>query len=165
MTQCKTNSLVTGEAFHLQTRKLELSASSHEHGWPGRPVFRDFHVFISYDRACPVFPTGTSISGQENLAIRTIQPGYRDEAEWTFRNKIASSCFVCCISHTVNIPLNCSDKARVAKAMIGEKVIILSSFVSRISHQNSFPGSSAFPHLRNRAEGDFSFELKAKRSL
>lgn len=116
-------------------------------------------------RACPVLPTGTSVSGQENLAIRTIQPGYRDESGMNFSQQDGSSCFVCCISHTINIPLNCSDKARVAKAMIGEKVIILSSFVSRISHQNSFPGSSAFPHLRNRAEGDFSFELKAKRSL
>lgn len=167
MTQCKTNSLVTGEAFHLQTRKLELSASSHEHGWPGRPVFRDFHVFISYDRACPVFPTGTSISGQENLAIRTIQPGYRDEAEWTFRNKIASSCFVCCISHTVNIPLNCSDKARVAKAMIGEKVIILSfvmfplflEFRTRTRSQDLRPflisetGLKGISHLNSKRKG------------
>ena len=45
---------------------------------------------------------------------------------------------------------NCSDTAvRVAEAMIGAKVVC---FVSRIWHQDSSPGSLAFPCLGNRAE-------------
>ena len=45
---------------------------------------------------------------------------------------------------------NCSDTSlRVAEVMIGAKVVC---FVSRIWHQDSSPGSLAFPCLGNRAE-------------
>ena len=45
---------------------------------------------------------------------------------------------------------NCSDTTlRVAEAMIGAKVVC---FVSRIWHQDSSPGSLAFPCPGNRAE-------------
>jgi len=124
MTLSKTNPLVTGEAFHSQTRKLELSTSSHEHGWPGRPGFQDFDVFISYDRAGVLGFTNRNIGkragkfGHMNTSARL--PG------WIFRNKMASSCFACCIFLVINIPVNFTESAiRIAKRVIGAKVIIL----------------------------------------
>ena len=70
---------------------------------------------------------------------------------------MASSCIAFCIFHIISIPFNCSDTAaRVAKAMIGAKVIIFVfchvCSVSRVSHQNSSPGSLAFFRLGNWAE-------------
>ena len=70
---------------------------------------------------------------------------------------MASSCIACSVFHIISIPFNCSDTPlKVAKAMVGVKVLIFVfchvCFVSRISRQNSSPGSLTFFHLGNRAE-------------
>ena len=78
-------------------------------------------------RACSVLPTGILVSGQETLAIWTLQPGYRDESGMNFSQQ-DGIVFLCLLAifHVKNIPFHPSDSTiRVAKGMIGAKVIIL----------------------------------------
>ena len=72
-------------------------------------------------RACSVFPTGTSVSGQENLAIRTIQPGYWEESGMNFSEQ--DGIVLLWYFPVINIPFNCSGTAiRVAKGMIDARL-------------------------------------------
>ena len=75
------------------------------------------------DRAGPV--SEISVSGLENFAMWTLQPGYRDESGMNSAVHMASRCCAHRILHII-ITFNCSDAAiRVAKATIGANVITL----------------------------------------
>ena len=77
------------------------------------------------DRAGPV--SEISVSGLENFAMWTLQPGYRDESGMNSAVQMASRCCAHRILHIIiKHPFNCSDAAiRVAKAKIGANVITL----------------------------------------
>ena len=130
-----------------------------------------------------VLPTGISVSGLENFAIWTLHPGYRDEffaiahalnGRWrssavSSHNKpaqMASFCFAWWIFHIISNPFNCSDTAkRVAKAMIGAKVITRLRFAIFVCFSNFAP--KLVPRLFGRFSSRklgwiFSYELKAK---
>ena len=86
-----------------------------------------------------------------NFSIWLFIPVTGMKAGWILA-QMASPCIACCIFRIISIPVNCSDTAlRVAKAMIGAKVII---FVFRMSAlfvplcQNSSPGSRTFSSSR-----------------
>ena len=86
-----------------------------------------------------VFPTRISVSWQENFAIWTLHPGYRDEffatahalnGRWLSSAvsshikaaRMVSFYFAWWIFHIISNPFNCSDTVkRAAKAMIGAK--------------------------------------------
>ena len=86
-----------------------------------------------------------------NFSIWLFIPVTGMKAGWILA-QMASPCIACCIFRIIGIPVNCSDTAlRVAKTMIGAKVII---FVFRVSAlfvplcQNSSPGSRTFSSSR-----------------
>ena len=90
-----------------------------------------------------------------NFSIWLFIPVTGMKAGWILA-QMASPCIACCIFRIIIIPVNCSDTAlRVAKAMIGAKVIIfvfrMSAFLSLCAGtrpQDHWPSA----HLRNRAE-------------
>ena len=99
-----------------------------------------------------------------NFSIWLFIPVTGMKAGWILA-QMASPCIACCIFRIISIPVNCSDTAlRVAKAMLGAKVII---FVFRMSAlfvplcQNSSPGSRTFSSSR-KPGWNFSYEPKAK---
>lgn len=142
MTLCKTNPLVTGVAFHLQTRKLELSASSHEHGWPGRPGFRNFDVFTSYERVGLLGFFNRNVgSGPENLAIRTLQPGYRDESGMNF--SLRDGIVLLCPLYFLNIPFSYKSCQRYDRRKVISLCFVIFAlfpeFRTRIRYQDLRP--------------------------
>ena len=90
-----------------------------------------------------------------NFSIWLFIPVTGMKAGWILA-QMASPCIACCIFRIIIIPVNCSDTAlRVAKAMIGAKVIIfvfrMSAFLSLCAGtrpQDHWPSA----HLGNRAE-------------
>ena len=76
------------------------------------------------------FPTGISGRGRGILPYDSsaLLPGWKQDEFWPRWHRLV---FACCIFRIISIAINCSDSAlRVAKAMIGAKVII---FVFRMS--------------------------------
>ena len=106
-----------------------------------------------------------SVGGLENFAIWTLHPGYRDEffaiahasnGRWrsstvSSHNKKArmgSFCFAWWIFHIIGNPFNCTETAeRVAKAMIGAKVITRLRFAIFVLFSNFAPNFSLFKCL------------------
>ena len=105
-------------------------------------------------------------SGLKIFPHKHVIPVTGMKAVWILTARMASSCIACWIFHIMSIPFNCSDTAlRVVDTMMGAKVIIFVfrhvCFVSRISRQNSSPGSLFF--VSSRKPGwNFSHESKAK---
>ena len=101
------------------------------------------------------FPTGISGRGRGILPYDSsaLLPGWKQDEFWPRWRRLV---FACCIFRIISIAINCSDSAlRVAKAMIGTKVIIfvfrMSAFLSLCAGtrpQDHWPSV----HLGNRAE-------------
>ena len=105
-------------------------------------------------------------SGLKIFPHKHVIPVTGMKAVWILTARMASSCIPCWIFHIMSIPFNCSDTAlRVVDTMMGAKVIIFVfrhvCFVSRISRQNSSPGSLFFFSFR-KPGWNFSHESKAK---
>ena len=60
-----------------------------------------------------VFPTRISVSGQENVAILTLQPGYRDESGINFSNEFCIVLLYMLYFPHHKIPFNSSDTAQL----------------------------------------------------
>ena len=142
MTLCKTNPLVTGEAFHLQTRKLELSASSHEARLTGQAWIPKFWcVHIIWEGGLARFFNRNVGSGPENLAIRTLQPGYRDESSMNF--SLRDGIVLLCPLYFLNIPFSYKSCQRYDRRKVISLCFVIFAlfpeFRTRIRYQDLRP--------------------------